>query len=324
MRSLCRAASVPSAVLPIVVALASFTGPRDARAAGAEGRYLDQPAPGKVPERFAPRTLDSLGFVFAPAFAPDGREVYLCRMEAGGRFTIQRLWWAGGAWRGPERAVFSTGPSDGAPCVAPGGRRLYFDSTRPVPGLADSAGRSHLWYVDRAGRGWSAPRPVRLPIASSGLGERYPSLARDGTLYFCADFGPEHGGGGIHSTREVHGAWEMPLSAGPGVNRPGTVVVEPCVAPGREYLVFYSAGGTDNLTPGKLLGDLYVSFRRPDGAWGESVNLGPPVNSTGEENFARLSGDGRFLFFSNDRAGFPPRIHWVDAQVVREAGKPAR
>jgi hypothetical protein len=178
--------------------------------------------------------------------------------------------------------------------------------------------------VERAGKGWSQPQPVRLPIASIGLGERYPSLARDGTLYFCADFGPQHGGDGIHSTREVHGVWEMPVSAGPGVNRPGTVVVEPCVAPGGEFLVFYSAGGADNLTPGKLLGDLYVSLRRPDGTWGESVNLGPPVNSTGEENFPRLSADGRFLFFSNDGAGFPPRIYWVDAQVVREAGKAAR
>ncbi len=321
MRSLARAASVLWAALPIAVVLASLAGPRGAYAAGPG--LLGQPGPGTTPERFAPGVLDSLGFVCAPSFTPDGRELYLCRMERSGRFTVQRMWWARGEWRGPERAVFSTGPSDGAPCVAPGGRRLYFDSTRPVPGLADSAGRSHIWYVERAGRGWSEPRPVRLPLASSGRGERYPSVTRDGTLYFTADFGPARGGAGIHVARESRGAWQAPVRLGPEVNRPGTVVVEPCVAPGGELLVFYSAGGADNMTPREPLGDLYVSLRRPDGAWGEAVNPGPPVNSTGEENFPRLSPDGRRLFFSNDREGFPPRIYWVDAAVLRAGAKPA-
>jgi hypothetical protein len=70
-------------------------------------------------------------------------------------------------------------------------------------------------------------------------------------------------------------------------------------ASANERLLFFTsnrAGGQE---------DLFVSTRRRrTGAWGEAVNVGPPVNTPGaNENGLRLSLDGKTLYFSSNRPG---------------------
>jgi hypothetical protein len=82
-------------------------------------------------------------------------------------------------------------------------------------------------------------------------------------------------------------------------------------------MVFYSAGRPDNLST-ELLGDLYISFRGEDGEWLEAIRIDEPINSTNEENWPRISPDGRFLFFSSDRReGVEmPDLYWVSAKAL--------
>jgi hypothetical protein len=51
--------------------------------------------------------------------------------------------------------------------------------------------------------------------------------------------------------------------------------------------------------------DLFVATRhRRNGAWGEAINVGPPINTPGaNENGLRLSLDGKTLYFSSNRQG---------------------
>jgi outer membrane protein OmpA-like peptidoglycan-associated protein len=44
--------------------------------------------------------------------------------------------------------------------------------------------------------------------------------------------------------------------------------------------------------------DFYISYRDVDGAWQKAVNLGPPVNTPGNEGALTLSPDGRYIFFA--------------------------
>jgi Tol biopolymer transport system component len=84
---------------------------------------------------------------------------------------------------------------------------------------------------------------------------------------------------------------------GPGVNSP-TFEGSPTVPPNERVLFLTSnrAGGQE---------DIFVSTRqRKKDPWGESVNLGPPVNTPGaNENGLRLSLDGKELYFSSNRQG---------------------
>jgi hypothetical protein len=66
-------------------------------------------------------------------------------------------------------------------------------------------------------------------------------------------------------------------------------------------------------------GDLYVSFRQTDGAWGEPIDLGPDVNSGMLDYCPTVTPDGRYLFFSRRRSD-PPDSGWggvVDGDVYR-------
>src|SRR5579859_8137217 len=65
-------------------------------------------------------------------------------------------------------------------------------------------------------------------------------------------------------------------------------------------------------TPGNLFyqgkideKDVYVSLQNKGGSWSDFINLGPNVNSAGDETSPFLSPDGRTLYFSTTgRPGF--------------------
>lgn len=46
--------------------------------------------------------------------------------------------------------------------------------------------------------------------------------------------------------------------------------------------------------------DLYVTFKRKDGIWSEPRNLGPNINTTGEEESPFMAEDGKTLYFSSN------------------------
>ena len=83
--------------------------------------------------------------------------------------------------------------------------------------------------------------------------------------------------------------------------------------------MFYSAGRPDNLSS-ELLGDLYISFRGADGNWKDATRIDEPINSTAEENWPRISPDGKFLFFSsNRREGIEMSdLYWVSTRALEK------
>ncbi len=49
--------------------------------------------------------------------------------------------------------------------------------------------------------------------------------------------------------------------------------------------------------------DLYVLTKNSDGAWSNAQNLGPNINTSGDEVFPQISADGKLLFASNGQEG---------------------
>ncbi|MDR1226170.1 MAG: OmpA family protein [Prevotellaceae bacterium] len=49
--------------------------------------------------------------------------------------------------------------------------------------------------------------------------------------------------------------------------------------------------------------DIYYSVRRPDFTWGDPVNCGPAINTSGDELFPVVGSDGNFYFSANGRPG---------------------
>jgi Tol biopolymer transport system component len=94
----------------------------------------------------------------------------------------------------------------------------------------------------------------------------------------------------------------------------------PFIAPDESYLIFCSTRGL----PASDQGDLYISFRQPDGNWTEPVSLGEPINSKGLDRFPAVSPDGKYLFFTQRTRDHDEDVFWVSTNIIerlREASQ---
>jgi Tol biopolymer transport system component len=221
-----------------------------------------------------------------------------------------------GKWTAPEVAPFSGQWSDADPFITEDGAKLYFISTRPQDGQSDA--NLDIWMVEKTGGGWGKAHNLGVPINSSGR-EWYPTLTRNGTLYFGSDREGGKGATDLYRARLVDGKYGAPENLGDAVNtRAGEF--EPFIAPDESYLIFAAAGRPEGL--GGF--DLYISYNR-NGAWTKAVNLGNKINSTGNELSPKISPDGKYFFWSSTR-GFADqplskRLDWQALSTqLRNAG----
>lgn len=285
------------------------------------GDYLGQKLPGAEPVLFAPGIVSTGMAERDIAMTPDGNEIYFTILT--GRYdtwTILVTRRAGSRWSKPEVVPFSGDPRfrDGEPCVAPDGKKLYFVSNRPLAG-GEKAGAEHIWVADRAGQSWSPPRPAGPPINGEWK-EYFPSVTRDGTLYFTRE-DLKTQDSSIYRARWVDGAFAPPERLPDRVNA-GAARFNAFITPDESCLIYCLMGREDSL--GGI--DYYAAFRSPEDAWSEPVNLGARINTAGSDEYSPyLSPDGKVFFFMSARPGpgrraAGTRFTWAGLQ--RSAGLP--
>ncbi len=275
------------------------------------GPYLGQRA-GDAPSLFAPGFISRRYHEMNAAFSPDGAELYYTMKDAADRSsTIVSTRLVGGRWQPPQIAPFSGRYDDVDPMFSPDGARLYFASYRPRGSETKAAADADIWYVER-GRGGEFGEPARVaePV-STPRDDFYPSLTRDGTLYYSTK-DPESGSFDVVRARPAGGGSYRVENLGAPVNT-AAAEYDPFVAPDESYLIFASSrpGGRGDA-------DLYVSFRDDD-AWTAPANLGAAVNSPARDYCPVVSPDGAYFFFTSKRAadGAPPAAGAVEQLTAR-------
>lgn len=296
------------------------------------GPYLGQEPPGMEPELFAPGIVSTAGGEWSSTFTPDGTTfLFGFRGEPHGILVMDEI---DGRWTEPRLAPFSGGHPDYDLNFSPDGSMLYFTSARPGVAPEGEGRSSDLWIAVRGENGWGDAVNVGEPV-NTAQSELYPSITDEGTLYF---FGDARGGaevGGAYVARLSGGAYSEPELLGPTINTEHGVF-DPFIAPDESYLIFAS-----DRPDGLGDGDLYISFRQGDGAWGEAINLGGTINSPQTDFCPSITKDGKYLFFSSRRpydGTYPnialsyrneldveaenPRqnvdVYWVDARVLEQ------
>lgn len=286
----------------LVCLLCGCGGSRPAApASGARGAspLLPGGAAGPVPQILAPGFISTAVTTRDVALSPDGRELYFCmaapRNAQASIFVSRHV---DGAWTEPRVAAFSgsTDHIDLEPFVSPDGQRLYFVSTRPLPG--QESGNSNIWVVDRQAGAWSEPRPVGAPINTQAE-EFFPAVTSEGALYFTRS----------DSTGRGNSIWRSgPLGDGfaPPVRMPdevncGTNRFNATINPAGDRLILSVVGGPDS----HGLVDYYLVIRRAGDVWSEPINLGPVVNDGSVGGWSPyVTPDGsEFLFMSARQIG---------------------
>lgn len=326
--------------IPIVLLVAAAGCSPGARAPSRSpaltGEYLGQAPPGTSRKLFAPGVVNTGMHTRDLAMTPAGDEIYFSVVLPGqsmSAIAVTRR--RSGRWTPPEVAAFSGRYQDLEPAVSPDGGRFLFMSRRPRDGGPAPADDADLWAMDRVGEGWGEPYNLGPPVNTAG-DEYFPSMTRDGTLYFTRKV-PE-GDEAIYRAERRGDGFAEPERLGPQVNA-GRFRFNAFVSPDEDFLIV-PVYGLDDTFGGT---DYYVCFRDDDGGWTEPFHLDERVNSPSRDEYsAFVSPDGRFLFFLSSEPPLPegyadppltwdelrrwydspangsPGMYWIDAAVLEE------
>ena len=89
--------------------------------------------------------------------------------------------------------------------------------------------------------------------------------------------------------------WSEPQNMGPNINTTDFWESSPSISPDKTTLYFSST------RPGGYGGiDLYVSYRQANGKWGPAQNMGPSVNTAGDEQAPFIHADNQTLYFTSN------------------------
>jgi Tol biopolymer transport system component len=244
---------------------------------------------------------------FAPHSSKDRLSLYFASTRPGG-LGGEDLWLSkrsstDAPWGEPVNlgSIINTAANERSPGLSRDGRHLYFATTRP-----GGSGGFDIWVSWRHDTlddfGWQPPL---------NLGSQFNSVATDaGPAYFENDdagvpllFLASNRGGGAGGLDIYVSELTASGSFGPPVLvnelSGATNDLTPSIRrDGREIFIASNRAGSIGAQ------DLWVSTRETAGApWLAPVNLGPGINSSGNDNFPSVSSDRETLFFSSDRPG---------------------
>jgi len=99
----------------------------------------------------------------------------------------------------------------------------------------------------------------------------------------------------IYYSENVNGEWSPIKSVSNKINLPGSWESQPTISADGRTLYFVSdrSGGFGGY-------DIYRSIKSESGEWGTPINLGPLINSTGNEKSPFFHPDEKTLYFSSD------------------------
>ncbi|MFH2103121.1 MAG: hypothetical protein ABIJ39_07175 [Chloroflexota bacterium] len=195
----------------------------------------------------------------------------------------------------------NTAGGEDSPFILPDGSSLYFFFTPDVNIPAEQSlldGITGIWVSNWTGAEWTEPNRVILSSPGELALDGCP-FVREETLIFCSARAGNFRGVDLYTARSVDGMWTGWENWGETMNSTYSVG-EMHISEDGQWLVFGSErpGGIGNM-------DLWISSWTGS-RWSEPENLGPPINTPGDENRPFLSSDGQSLWYdSTSMRGFP-------------------
>lgn len=199
----------------------------------------------------------------------------------------------GKKWSDPSVLPFSGRFKDSDPYISPGGNRLLFSSNRPVDN--NSPGSDfNIWYSEKTSDKWTEPIPLSK-IINTNDSEFCPAIADNGNLYFCSERSEGIGDSDIYFSESRDGVYGIPVCLPEPINSNNSEE-SPYIAPDESFIIYksYRNGDFGN-------GDIYISYKDPNGGWTNPLNLGEKVNSGYFDSSPFLSSDFEYMFFVSNR-----------------------
>lgn len=197
-----------------------------------------------------------------------------------------------GIWRPAERLSDEINSSfnEGSACLSPDGKILYFTRCESNDGLGDC----DIFQATYETGEWIGIHNMGKNINSRSW-DSQPNISADGkTMFFCSNRPGGFGGTDLYMTQMLEdGRWGKAQNMGPIINTPRSEVT-PFFHRINGTLYFGSTGHLENF--GGY--DIYKS-RNIGQNWEPPKNVGPLVNTEGNEYYFSIDGGGKTIFYSN-------------------------
>ena len=207
--------------------------------------------------------------------------------------------------------IVNTSFNEYSPLISGDGNTLIFTSNRTDDERTARTGTNYedIYITHRSGAAWASPKMI-----SSNINQRYndaaASLSPDGKTLFLYY---EEGEGDIFVSRLEGSEWSKPKPLNRHINT--ALFWETSASMSGDGKKLYFASNRPN-GYGEL--DLYVSELDSKGDWGKAENLGPLINTPGNEDAPFIHPDGVTLYFSSDGH---PTLGNSDIYVTEFKGK---
>ncbi|MCC6721156.1 MAG: PD40 domain-containing protein [Bacteroidia bacterium] len=262
----------------------------------------------KNPVKFSPVNLgsgvNSVLSEYFPTLTADEQTMFFTFMDARRQedFLISKF--ADGKWQDAINMgqPINTPENEGASSISADGQYLFYTACQnPL-----NVGSCDLWFTFVKGDKWQ--QPIHMPDnVNTKYKETQPSLSADGkTLYFSSNRPGGYGGMDIWKTTFENNLWTNPVNLGNIINTPFD---DECPFIHQDGVTLYFASDGH---PGMGNRDLFFSKLNNDGTWQSPVNLGYPINTSGNEEGLIINRSGTTGYFSSDKKTNPGHLGKVD------------
>ena len=197
-----------------------------------------------------------------------------------------------GTWRPAQRLSndINSQFNEGSACLSPDGKTLYFTRCESNDGLGDC----DIMQATYEGGEWIGVHNLGKNINSRSW-DSQPNISADGkTLFFSSNRPGGFGGTDIYMAQmNEEGRWGLAQNLGPIINTPRSEVT-PFFHRINGTLYFGSTGHLKSYGGYDIFKSRYIGVN-----WEPPHNLGPLVNTAGNEYYFSIDGAGKTIFYSN-------------------------
>ena len=160
-------------------------------------------------------------------------------------------------------------------------------------------GSGDIYISERDGVAWTYPIKLNININSDHWEGSASLSADEQTLFFSSERPGGLGGKDIYmSVKREDGIWGEAVNLGPNIN-----TAEDDDAPfihADNKTLYFSSKGHNSMGGYDIF---YVKMDELKGKWGKPQNIGYPINTTADDIYYVVTGDGNTGYFSSSRVG---------------------